>query len=317
MREVIADGHSIELLVTLTPEQGQRAQVAGYMDLRPFACEHGIEVYHPKCYSLKPDEDRNQLLQRDIGCLLVIGWQRLIPSWWLDALQAGAFGMHGSPEPLPRGRGRSPLNWSLAAGKTSFLTHLFRYDAGIDSGKILAAEKFEINAWDDCESLHFKNRIAMNRLLRQHLSQILDGSAVYQPQPDDVEPTFFPKRTAEDGRIEWFAMDMIRLHNHVRCQTKPFPGAFSFLEGSNERFYFWKAAPFDGHMTYPGKLPGTVVERFYDDSFVVAVWDGSVRVTDYTSPNHAVPEIGQRFFDKPYLCEAKCQAEEAAVGSAT
>lgn len=295
----LRDGVVADLLITLTPEQGARYEVAGYMDLRPFAAEHGIRVYHPASYGLKAEDDVAALSQEEIDCLLVIGWQRLIPEWLLARLRRGAFGMHGSPEPLPRGRGRSPMNWALLQGRTSFLTHLFRYDAGVDDGAIVGVQKFDINAWDDCETLHFKNRIAMNRLLREHLPRILDGSAVYVPQRTDVAPTYFPKRTADDGRIRWLEMTMEALHNHVRCQTRPFPGAFSHLDGAAERFYFWRAAPFDSRMLYLDSLPGTVVERFYDGSFLVSVWDGSVRVDDYTSPGGAPPPLGSRFLDDP------------------
>src|SRR4051812_42574898 len=105
----IGDGFSIDVLVTLTPELGARHDVAGYADLRPLAAEHGIPVYHPRAYALDADEDRDALLEQRIDCLLVIGWQRLIPAWWLEHLTFGAFGMHGSHEPLLRGRGRSPL----------------------------------------------------------------------------------------------------------------------------------------------------------------------------------------------------------------
>jgi methionyl-tRNA formyltransferase len=299
MERLLEDGFAIDLLVTLTPEQGSRHEVAGYMDLRPFAAARDIPVYHPHSYTLKDSEDRGALLARQVECLLVIGWQRLIPEWWLAALIRGAFGMHGSPEPLPRGRGRSPLNWSLLQGRTSFLTHLFRYDAGVDSGEIVGVQKFEINPWDDCETLHFKNRMAMNRLLARHLPAILAGHAVYTPQPCDIEPTYYPKRTAENGRIRWSDQDMARLHNHIRCQTRPFPGAFSHLEGAPGRFYFWRGTPFDSHLTFPGARPGTVVESFHDGSFVVAVWDGGVRVCDYTAPAGRRPQRGERFHDEP------------------
>jgi methionyl-tRNA formyltransferase len=299
MRQFVRDGFRIDLLVTLTPEKGARHEVAGYADLRPFARDHGIPVAHPTTYSLQSDEDRLLLLRQKVDCLLVIGWQRLIPEWWLKELSLGAFGMHGSPEPLPRGRGRSPMNWSLLQGKTSFMTHLFKYDPGVDSGAVVGMQKFEITPWDDCDTLHMKNRIAMNRLLKQHLPALLAGTAILTPQPTDVAPTYFAKRTAEDGRIVWADMDMARLHNHIRCQTRPFPGAFSFLEGSPERFYFWRAHPFDSHLLFYDARPGTVVEAFSDRSFLVAVWDGSVRVSNYTSPGGHEPRVGQRFLDQP------------------
>lgn len=298
MEALLRDGFQVDLLVTLTPEQGQKWQVAGYMDLRPFAAKHGIPVYHPQTYSLKNETDRATLTSEKIDCLLVIGWQRLIPEWWLNQLAIGAFGMHGSPEPLPRGRGRSPMNWALLQGKSSFLTHLFRYDAGVDSGSIVGRQKFDINHWDDCETLHFKNRVAMNRLLKLHLSEILAGKATYATQPKDIEATYFAKRTADDGLIRWNDMDMATLYNHIRCQTKPFPGAFSYLGDSSERFYFWRGAPFDSHLIYPNALPGTVVEVFYDGSFVVSVWDGGVRIYDYSSPSGEWPGLGTRFTEQ-------------------
>lgn len=299
LRELIRDGFHIDLLVTLTPEQAEASAVAGYMDLRPFAEEHGIRIYHPQIYTLKDDRDRESLLSEGVDALLVIGWQRLIPEWWLNALTFGAFGMHGSPEPLPRGRGRSPLNWSLLQGRTSFMTHLFRYDANVDSGAVVGMQKFDINAWDDPDTLHMKNRIAMNRLLRKHLPEILAGTAEYVPQSSEIEPTYYPERTEEDGRVVWDDMDMVRLYNHIRCQTHPFPGAFSHLNGAEERFYFWRAHPFDGHLIYYGSLPGTVVEVFYDGSFLLATWDGSVRVSQYTAPNGQVPAVGDRFYNHP------------------
>ena len=299
MKELLTDGSRIDLLITLTPDQGTKNQVAGYMDLRSFADKHCICVYHPEIYSLKSERDRVSILSKNIDCLIVIGWQRLIPEWLLENLRIGAFGMHGSPEPLPRGRGRSPLDWSILNGKTSFLTHLFRYDIGVDSGGIVDFQKFEINPWDDCESLHFKNRISMCRLLKKHLPNILTGKAKYNPQPTDIEPTYFPKRSPEDGLINWMEMDMMGLYNHVRCQTRPFPGAFSFLPGHHEPFYFYRVVPFDGHLIFPDSRPGTVVEVFHDSSFLVAVWDGSVRVIEYTSSIGKVPDLGSRFVDNP------------------
>lgn len=299
LEHIRARGWPVDLLITLLPEQGEHHRVAGYHDLTPYAKEHGTEVYTPRTYSLRDPADRERLAGAGLDCLLVIGWQRLIPEWFLDRLPRGAFGMHGSAEPLPRGRGRSPLNWALAEGRTSFLTHLFRYDDGADSGAVVGRQRFDITPWDDCETLHFKNRMSMTRLLDRHLGSILDGTVAPVPQDPGIEPTYLPKRTDEDGRIRWTDMTMSRLHDHIRCQTHPFPGAFSHLNGDSERFHFWRGQPFDTHLTDLDTRPGTVVERFYDGSFLVSTWDGSVlvREVDHGSPPVAV---GDRFSNFPH-----------------
>jgi hypothetical protein len=93
---------------------------------------------------------------------------------------------------------------------------------------------------------------------------------------------------------------MLALHNHIRSQTRPFPGAFSHLDGDPERFFLWRAQPFDSHLVYPDARPGTVVETFHDGSFLVAVWDGTLRVDDYTvGGRRTAPPVGARFVDAP------------------
>src|SRR5688572_21829048 len=119
---VVGSGHSVASLITLSPEQGQRHEVAGYLDLAPFARAHAISLYQAQDYGLKGETDRAVLGALPIDVLLVLGWQRLIPDWLLSKLGVGAFGMHGSSERLPAGRGRSPLNWSIIQGRRSFLT---------------------------------------------------------------------------------------------------------------------------------------------------------------------------------------------------
>jgi len=292
-------GSSPSLLVHLTPEDGARHQVAGYADLRDIADGDGTRVYHPSTYALTDPADQAFLASAGISVAIVMGWQRLVPAPVLASLAVGAFGMHGSSEPLPRGRGRSPLNWSLLEGRTSFRTNLFRYDPGVDSGDIVGTVVFDINAWDDCASLHLKNTLSMTQLLSRHLDDLLAGRVDAHPQLADVEPTYYPKRTAEDGRIRWLDMDARRLHDHVRAQTRPFPGAFSHYEGRAEPIRIWHAVPFDSRLEFPPSAPGRVCAAFDDGTFLVSTWDGTVRVLDADLPAGTTIEVGGRFTDEP------------------
>jgi len=284
-------GFCVDHCVTISPQTGEEQKVAGYMDLVPFLESQGIPYTVTTTYNLKSDADREALLSLRLDTLLVMGWQRLIPDWWLESLSIGAFGMHGSSRPLPHGRGRSPMNWSLIQGKEVFYTHLFQYKPGVDDGPIVGVQTFDINPHDDCLTLHFKNTIAMIRLCSSHLPGLLDGTAQLTPQPEEGA-TYYPKRSEEDGLIYW-EDTTARIYDLVRAVTKPFPGAFSYLNDDPDRkIRIWSARPFDTRLRYPRARPGEIVEVFYNGMFVVRSGDTALLVTESEGHDFATEDVG-------------------------
>lgn len=280
-------GFSVDHVITLGPQQAAASQVAGYMDLRPWLEREAIPFTVAGQYALKNDEDRREVLGLGLDALLVMGWQRLVPDWWLDALGVGAFGMHGSNKPLPHGRGRSPLNWSLIQDKRLFCTTLFRYAAGVDDGPLVGTQLFDITPFDTAHTLHFKNLLAMIKLCEAHLPALLAGTAKLTPQPTEGA-SYYPKRSAEDGLIEWSDATW-DIYNLVRAVTRPFHGAFSFLDDDpRQKVLLWRAIPFDSHLAWPAARPGEIVQVFYDGSFVVKTGDTTLLVLE--SEGHAFEE---------------------------
>ncbi|MGH3144625.1 MAG: methionyl-tRNA formyltransferase [Rubrobacter sp.] len=283
-------GFRFDHCITIDPEMGKEQMVAGYMNLVPFLESQGIPYTVSSRYDLKSAADREALLSLELDALLVMGWQRLIPAWWLESLSIGAFGMHGSSRPLPHGRGRSPMNWSLVQGKDLFYTHLFQYKPGVDDGPIVGVQTFDINPHDDCLTLHFKNTVSMIRLCATHLPAILDGSARLTPQPEEAA-TYYPKRSEEDGLIYW-EDSTNQICNLVRAVTEPFPGAFSFLDDADRKIRIWTAQPFDTRLQYPQARPGEIVEVFYNGMFVVRTGDATALVTRSEGYDFSTEDVG-------------------------
>jgi methionyl-tRNA formyltransferase len=249
-----------------------------------------------KQYSLNSPEDRNAMLALELDALLVMGWQRLIPAWFLERLSIGAFGMHGSSKPLPHGRGRSPMNWSLIQNKECFYTHLFRYRPGVDDGEIAAVQVFDITPFDTCLTLHYKNTLSMIGLLERSLPALLEGTAKLTPQPTEGA-TYYPKRAEEDGLIYW-TDTTIEIYNLVRAVTRPFPGAFSFLDNQAEKkVRIWRAIPFDTRLDWPNAVPGQVVAVFGEGAFVVRTGDSSLLVQESEGAPLTHSDVGRRFGD--------------------
>ena len=96
--------------------------------------------------------------------------------------------------------------------------------------------------------------------------------------PQSGEPSFYPKRTPEDGLIDW-DKPLKEIHNFVKALTKPYPGAFSFID--KQKIMIWEAQPFDTKITFPNSHYGEVVEKFSSGDFVINCMDGSLLITNY------------------------------------
>src|SRR3989338_1560462 len=127
---LISHGIKITYFISLNPEQAKKYNVSGYVSYERLAAKHKIPIYFPKTYSLKDDEDLGFFQKNNFDLLILVGWQRLIPEQVLNTLRIGGLGIHGSSEYLPKGRGRSPVNWSLIEGKKRYILHIFLLTPG-------------------------------------------------------------------------------------------------------------------------------------------------------------------------------------------
>ena len=267
---------SISYIVSLDDEQAKKWNVSGYYPFDTLSKKYNIPIYYPKSYSLKEKEDLDFFQHHSFDLLILGGWQRLIPDDVLSTLKIGGVGVHGSSEMLPKGRGRSPVNWSLIEGKNKYILQLFLMTPGIDDGDILDFQTFDINKWDTCRTLYYKISIVQKQKLLELIPKLIKNE--FKRIPQTGKPTFYPKRTPDDGLINWNQTSE-KLYDFIRAITKPYPGAFTYLD--NKKIKIWKAQPFDNKITYDQNEIGQIVEIFSSGDFVVNCCTGSLLVTEY------------------------------------
>ena len=142
-----------------------------------------------------------------------------------------AVNIHGSL--LPKYRGRTPHVWAIInnESKTGVTAHLI--DDGCDAGDIIKQKEVIIDNNDTGADILEK----FNKLYIPFVDEILDdyerGSITLLPQ-NNKNATFFGKRTPDDGRINW-GWQKERIRNWVRAQAYPYPGAFTYSEGFDEK----------------------------------------------------------------------------------
>lgn len=276
IRDLIEYGVKFASFVILTPEQGEQYNVSGYKDFSLLAEKYDIPVYYPKEYSLNSIDDIKFFSDNKFDLLIRGGWQRLFPDHVLNTLRIGAIGVHGSSDYLPKGRGRSPLNWSLIEDKKRFIMHLFFIRVGVDDGDVFDTEAFDINEFDTIETLYYKYYLVTRKMLVRSLPKIVNGTITVRKQIG--QPSYYPKRTPKDGRIEWENMDVYEIYNFVRAQTRPYPGAYADIHG--KLYKIWRCQVFDTRITYPEAEYGQCVENLFDKNMMIVNCRGGLLLID-------------------------------------
>ncbi|MBM3145494.1 MAG: methionyl-tRNA formyltransferase [Chloroflexi bacterium] len=167
--------------------------------------------------------------------LLVLGWYYMIPRKVRESAQAGCVGIHASL--LPKYRGGAPIPWAIINGETETGVTFFHFGDGVDDGDIIAQKRFPITSQDTVATIYEKATSSSIVILREYLPKLATRTAP-RIQQDHNQATYFPQRSPEDGLIDW-SWDAKRIRDFIRAQTRPYSGAFTYLEG--KRITIWDA----------------------------------------------------------------------------
>lgn len=270
-------GITFSYFIILSERQAKEYNVSGYYDYSSLAEKWDIPVYYPKSFNLKDASDLEFFQKNNFDLLIQGGWQRLFPNDILNTLSIGALGTHGGSDFLPKFRGRSPMNWSLIENKKRFIMQLFLMKDGIDDGNIIDWFTFDITRYDNIQTLYFKYSISLKHLILRNIESLFNGS--YKTKKQIGVPTYYKKRTAIEGQINWEIMDVYEIYNIIRATTKPYPCAFSFIE--SEKIILIEATIFDTSIIYPNAKYGELVEIFEGNNILVNCMGGLLLVKLY------------------------------------
>ncbi len=203
-----------------------------------FCKQRNLEHIEVESYNLSSENDRRQLDSRDIDLIIVAGWQRLVPNWLINKCTIGVIGIHGSPEGIENGRGRSPQNWALLTGYKVFFVSIFWIEEGIDDGKVIDTYEFEYTSMDTIMSSYIKVGLSVAKMIIRNIKngRIERKEGVKQNR----EGYYLPQRIREDGWIDW-NRDAIDISNMVKALGKPYSGAYTLYNGIE--IIIWIARP--------------------------------------------------------------------------
>lgn len=272
----------VSAVITLPPELASRH--SDYVDLSGEAGVAGARLLHVANGNSEEALDAIRSLAPDL--VLVIGWSQICRPAFLDAAGGRVLGYH--PAPLPRLRGRGVIPWTILNEEPITAGTLFRMDAGVDSGPIVAQRFLHVARDETAASLYARHMQVLALLIQDALAACAAGDWDGTPQ-DERFATWAAKRTPEDGRIDWRlpARDVWRL---VRAVGRPYPGAFTTM--GDERLVVWEAEPWpaaDRHLGVPGQ-----VLAHEEPGFAVACGEGALHIREWALAGGGRPRLHAR-----------------------
>ena len=209
----------------------------------------------------------NAIRRLEPELIFVVGWSQLVHDPFIAIAREGVFGMH--PTLLPRHRGRAPIPWAILTGLARTGVTLFEIvDAAADSGAIVGQVVVDIAPDETATTLFARLADAHVALVREFVPQLVTGTAPRIPQ-DPTRASAWPKRVPADGIIDWETRAPY-LYDWVRAQTRPYPGAFTYL--GEDKVTVWGARPVELADAAPA---GTIVNLSAEGP-VVACGEGGL-----------------------------------------
>jgi methionyl-tRNA formyltransferase len=294
LEAVLAAGAPVAAVFTLKPEVA--APRSGAADYGPLCRRFGVPLH--EVTNINDPESRALLQTLALDLVFVIGWSQILAPETLATARLGMIGAHASL--LPKNRGSAPINWALIRGERVTGNSLIWLAEGVDAGDIIDQTEFQISPFDTCGTLYERVAASNRDMILRALPQLLRGEHPGTPQPRS-NGAVLPRRRPADGLINW-DQEACAVYNFIRALTKPYPGAFGWIDG--RRWTVWRAALLPavaGAATVaPGEVLGPVVSPVEQAcGQVVACAGGTVTLLEVEADDSTVYS-GRRLSELPW-----------------
>jgi len=256
-RSILEKGYSITKFITLNDDAFSKRSggTREYFDL----CEkHNIPV--GLISTIKNDEAYQMILEQKPDLLIVLGWSEILPERLLSIPTVGTVGAHASM--LPHNRGSAPINWALIKGETECGNSLMWLDKEVDKGNIIDQIGFDIDLYDTCKTLYDKVAKTNEVMLLRLIERLSNGLGTYLDKENVTDEELLPRRRPKDGIMD-FNQNSKKVYDFIRALARPYPGAFTYLNG--KKYLIWSASILpEAEHGEGGKIIGNVYSPVFD-----------------------------------------------------
>lgn len=272
------------------------ARFGAYESLKDAADGMGIPVLQPQDVNKSSFVDRLSGMHPDL--LVCVSYHAIFRAPLLAVFSGRLINAHLAP--LPHYRGRAPINWAIINGEdhTAVTVHLI--DEGVDTGPILVQRRVPICEEDRAIDVVLRALPVFPVAVLAAVEQMAQGTS-HPVRQDPADGSYFPRRTPEDGLVNWDSETAQDIHRKIRALTDPYPGAYAFW-GRRKVVFLRSKHP--GNRARVTPVGGLVFGTGSDGEIHVSTADGSldiqlVRVGSEEGVASEIIPLGVRFRSAP------------------
>lgn len=296
LASLIESNHQLLAVYTQPDRPAGRGRKLHASPVKQLALRAGLPVYQP--VSLKGADEQQALAALGADVMVVVAYGLILPQPVLDAPRLGCLNVHASL--LPRWRGAAPIQRAIEYGDASSGVTIMQMDAGLDTGRMLAAVSCSIGARTSAGDLHD----TLAQLGPPALQAVLEDLPRLQQQAqaqDESQACYAHKILKSEAQLDW-TLSAVELDRKIRA-FNPFPICHTLLDG--QRVKVWEARPLANHAS--AAAPGTLL-RADSSGIVVNCGEGELLLDvlqleggkalaagQLLSAHHAQFAVGNRF----------------------
>jgi methionyl-tRNA formyltransferase len=271
LQGLLAIGANVVGLVTVPPQAP--GGISDYVDLHALCAAHGVAAIDTE--DINGPETLAEIAGLSPDYIFTLGWSQLFGVELLKIPARFVLGSH--PSPLPEGRGRAPVPWTILQGHTRSAVTIFRMDAGVDAGAILCQRWFDVPP--RAYAMDVYNLVAEN--LRDGYCGLYQAFAAGREVPETAQDTSRATHRAKRGPAEGhldFNRPAAELDALIRAVSQPYPGAYTYFDA--RKVEIWRAS-LENVPPYTG-VPGQILAK-RQGRLLVQAGDAPLWLSEFTS----------------------------------
>lgn len=263
LRALVKAGYEVVGVVTQPDKPKGRSKTLLPPPVKEEALKYNIPVYQP--LKVREPEFMETLKSLAPDVIVVAAFGQIIPKAILDLPEFGCLNIHASL--LPKYRGAAPIQQAVINGDKEAGVTIMKMGTGLDTGDMISRASVLLAEDETGGSLFDRLSELGAELLVKTLPSVFDGTAVYEPQPEESPTPYAGMITKQMGLLN-FQKDAETLERLIRG-LNPWPSAYTYLNGKTLKI--WKAAV-EKSGSEP-ENPGTIIKADKDGIHVVCGQD--------------------------------------------